>query len=54
MYPVLAKFGGADRRGDWNRHDQEKTRGVFRYPRLVMGFWTAVVAADLTWLLVLR
>jgi len=35
-------------------HGLDKTRCVLRYPRLVMGFWAAVVAADLTWLLVLR
>lgn len=35
-------------------HGLERTRCILRYPRLVMGFWAAVVAADLTWLLVLR
>jgi hypothetical protein len=28
----------------------DRTRCVLRYPRLVMGFWAAVVAADLVWL----
>ncbi|HEX9738696.1 MAG TPA: hypothetical protein VGA91_05640 [Candidatus Limnocylindria bacterium] len=35
-------------------HGLDRTRCILRYPRLVMGFWAAVVAADLTWLLVLR
>jgi len=35
-------------------HGLDQTRCMLRYPRLVMGFWAAVVAADVTWLLVLR
>jgi hypothetical protein len=32
----------------------EKSRCVLRYPRLIMGFWAAVVAADVAWLVWLR
>lgn len=35
-------------------HGLDRARCILRYPRLIMGFWAAVVAADLTWLLVLR
>ena len=35
-------------------HGVDRTRCILRYPRLVMGFWAAVVAADLAWLLALR
>lgn len=35
-------------------HGLDRTRCVLRHPRLVMGFWAAVVAADLTWLVAIR
>jgi len=35
-------------------HGVDRTRCILRYPRLIMGFWAAVVAADLTWLVFLR
>ncbi len=35
-------------------HGLDRARCILRYPRLIMGFWAAIVAADLTWLLVLR
>jgi hypothetical protein len=32
----------------------KRSQCVLRRPMLIMGFWAAVAAADLTWLLVLR
>ena len=52
--PVMVAVVGLAAMGLYGRalwQGLEKSRCVLRYPRLIMGFWAAVVAADLTWLI---